>query len=125
MRWAGHDIIRERVARYDIQCDLKFYPQLANTKIDFAWGGTIGVPINRVPQIGKLSSNVLYCQGYSGHGVNVTHLAGQIMADAVSGTLERFDLFSNFKPFVIPGSQLFSTPMVALGMLYYQVKDKL
>jgi glycine/D-amino acid oxidase-like deaminating enzyme len=104
---------------------LKIYPQLANTKIDFAWGGTIGIPINRVPQIGKLSINVLYCQGYSGHGVNVTHLAGQIMADAISGTLERFDLFSDFKPFVIPGSQLFSTPMVALGMLYYQVKDKL
>jgi len=78
-----------------------------------------------VPQIGKLSSNVLYCQGYSGHGVNVTHLAGQILADAVSGTLEQFDLFSDFKSFVIPGSQLFSKPMVALGMLYYQIKDKL
>ena len=74
---------------------LKIYPQLADTKLDFAWGGTIGVPINRVPQIGRVAPNVFYCQGYSGHGVNVTHLAGQIMADAVCGTLERFDLFAD------------------------------
>lgn len=104
---------------------LKIYPELANVKIDFAWGGTIGIPINRVPQIGRVSSNVFYCQGYSGHGVNVTHLAGQIMADAVAGTVERFDLFDNFKPFAIPGAYLFSKPMVALGMLYYGLKDKL
>ena len=75
--------------------------------------------------MGRISSNVFYCQGYSGHGVNVTHVAGQIMADTVAGTFERFDLFANFKPFVIPGAHLFSRQMVALGMLYYQLKDKL
>ena len=80
----------------------RIYPQLANIKIDYAWGGTIGVPVNRVPQLGRLSTNVLYCQGYSGHGLNVTHLAGQIMADAIAGTLERFDMFANVKPFVVP-----------------------
>jgi gamma-glutamylputrescine oxidase len=104
---------------------LKIYPQLADTKLDFAWGGTIGVPVNRVPQIGRVAPNVLYCQGYSGHGVNVTHLAGQIMADAVCGTLERFDLFADSKPFPIPGSYQFGRPMVALGMLFYKLKDRL
>ena len=104
---------------------LKIYPQLANTKLEFAWGGTIGVPINRVPQIGRVATNIFYCQGYSGHGVNVTHLAGQIMADAVCGTLERFDLFANSRPMIIPGSHLFGRPMVALGMLFYQIKDRL
>jgi glycine/D-amino acid oxidase-like deaminating enzyme len=104
---------------------LKIYPQLAETKLDFAWGGTIGVPINRVPQIGRVAPNVFYCQGYSGHGVNVTHLAGQIMADAVCGTLERFDLFADSKPFPIPGSYTFGRPMVALGMIYYKLKDRL
>jgi gamma-glutamylputrescine oxidase len=104
---------------------LKIYPQLAGTKIDYAWGGTIGVPIKRVPLLGKISSNVFYCQGYSGHGVNVTHLAGQIMADAVAGTLERFDVFANIKPIVIPGAHRFRTPLTALGMVYYQLKDRL
>ena len=104
---------------------LKIYPRLADVRIDYAWGGTIGVPINRVPQLGRISPNVFYCQGYSGHGVNVTHLAGQIMADAVAGTVERFDLFANVKPFIIPGAHLLSKPMVSLGMLYYWIKDRL
>ena len=103
----------------------RIYPQLANIGIDYAWGGTIGVPINRVPLLGRLAPNVFYCQGYSGHGVNVTHLAGRIMADAVAGTLEQFDLFANVKPLIVPGAHLFTKPMVMLGMLYYQIKDRL
>jgi len=103
----------------------RIYPQLANIGIDYAWGGTIGVPIKRVPLLGRLSPNVFYCQGYSGHGVNVTHLAGKIMADAVAGTLEQFDMFANVKPFIVPGAHLFTKPMVSLGMLYYQIKDRL
>ncbi|MEE9575692.1 MAG: FAD-binding oxidoreductase, partial [Gammaproteobacteria bacterium] len=104
---------------------LKIFPQLANVKIDYAWGGTIGVPINRVPQIGKISSNIFYSQGYSGHGVNVTHLAGRILADAITGTFEQFDIFAKVKPIVIPGAHTFGKQMVALGMLYYQLKDRL
>jgi gamma-glutamylputrescine oxidase len=101
------------------------YPELANLRIDYAWGGTIGVPVTRVPIMGKVSPNVFYCQGYSGHGVNVTHLAGRIIADAVAGTLEQFNLFANVPPFIVPGADLLTKPMVALGVLYYQIKDRL
>ena len=59
---------------------LRIYPELADTAIDYAWGGTIGVPLHRVPRIGRVAPNVFYSQDYSGHGVNVTHLAGEIMA---------------------------------------------
>jgi glycine/D-amino acid oxidase-like deaminating enzyme len=104
---------------------LRIYPQLASRKIDYAWGGRIGVPLSRVPQLGRVSPNVFYCQGYSGHGVNVTHLAGRIMANAVSGTMERFDLFANISSVVVPGAHLLKAPMVALAMLYYQIKDRL
>ena len=103
----------------------RIYPQLANIGIDYAWGGTIGVPINRVPQLGRISPDIFYCQGYSGHGVNVTHLAGRIMADAIAGTVEQFDLFANVKPLLVPGAHLLSKPMVALGVLYYHIKDRL
>jgi gamma-glutamylputrescine oxidase len=103
----------------------KIYPQLRGIGIDFAWGGTIGVPVKRVPLLGRLSPSVFYCQGYSGHGVNVTHLTGQIMADAVAGTVERFDLFANVKPTIVPGARTFSTPLVALGMMYYKIRDRL
>lgn len=104
---------------------LKVYPQLADVGIDYAWGGTIGVPLHRVPQMGRLAANVFYSQGYSGHGVNVTHLAGQILADAVAGTMERFDVFANIKPIRFPGAHTFRKPLVALGVLYYQIRDKL
>jgi gamma-glutamylputrescine oxidase len=104
---------------------LKIYPQLANTKFDYGWGGTLGVSANRVPQMGKLAPNIIYSQGYSGHGVNVTHLAGQIMADTVCGTLERFDVFAKIKPLWIPGQHLFRNQMVALGMMYYKLVDLL
>jgi len=104
---------------------VKLYPQLKDVAIDYAWGGTIGVPIHRVPQIGRVAPNVFYSQGYSGHGVNVTHLAGEIMADAVAGTMERYDVFANVKPIRFPGAHTFRKPLVALGVLYYQIRDKL
>jgi glycine/D-amino acid oxidase-like deaminating enzyme len=108
---------RQKIAR--------LYPQLRDVRIDYAWGGTIGVPINRVPVFGRLSPNVFYCQGYSGHGVNVTHLAGKILADAVAGSMERFDLFAKIKPIVVPGAYTLQKPMVALGVLYYAIRDRL
>lgn len=104
---------------------LKKYPALKDHKLDYAWGGTIGVPVNRVPLLGKLSPSIFYAQGYSGHGVNVTHLTGQILADTIAGTFERFDVFANIKPLIIPGAHTFRQPMVSLGMLYYRIKDKL
>ena len=104
---------------------LKIYPQLQNTAIEFAWGGTIAVPVNRVPQIGRLAPNVFYSNAYSGHGVNVTHLAGEILADVIEGTAERFDVFSGFRSMRIPGVNQFGNAMVSLGILYYGLKDKL
>ena len=103
----------------------RVYPHLKNLKIDYAWGGTIGVPINRVPQLGRLANNVFYSQAYSGHGVNVTHLCGEIMADTIAGTLERFDMFSKITAARIPGVSVLGDAIGSLGMWYYGLKDKL
>lgn len=104
---------------------LKVYPQLKDVRIEFEWGGNIGIVLNRVPAVGRIHGNVYYCQGYSGHGVNASHFMGEIMADAVSGTMERFDLFADVGHFRIPGSQWMGNQLIALGMLYYKLKDKL
>ena len=104
---------------------LKIYPELAGIGIDYAWGGTIAVPVNRVPQIGRLGANVFYASAYSGHGVNVTHLAGEIVADAIAGTMERFDVFAGLPSMRIPGVSRFGNAMVSLGILWYGIKDKL
>ena len=104
---------------------LKTYPQLKDVRIDFEWGGKIGVVLNRVLAVGRINNNVYYCHGYSGHGVNGTHVMGEVMADAITGTMEKFDLFAGLERVRIPGSQWVGNQLIALGMLYYKLKDKL
>lgn len=104
---------------------LKVYPQLKNVRIDFEWGGSVGIVIRRIPMVGRIDSNIFFAQGYSGHGVNTTHVMGEIIADAVGGTLERFDLFAKMPQIRIPGGTRFGNQIVALGMLYYRIKDML
>ncbi len=104
---------------------LKVYPQLKDVRIDFEWGGKIGIVLNRCPAVGRINGNIYYCQGYSGHGVAPTHLMGEVMADAVAGTMERFDLFAAIKHLRLPGSQWVGNQVIALGMLYYKMRDVL
>ena len=104
---------------------LKIYPELKDVRVDFEWGGKIGIVLNRVPAVGRIDKNIYYCQGYSGHGVCATHVMGEVMADAVGGTMERYDLFAGMKHFRLPGSQWVGNQIIALGMLYYKMKDKL
>ena len=68
---------------------------------------------------------MFYASAYSGHGVNVTHLAGEIVADAIAGTMERFDVFAGLPSMRIPGVSRFGNAMVSLGILWYGIKDKL
>ncbi|MDX1498324.1 MAG: FAD-binding oxidoreductase [Woeseiaceae bacterium] len=111
------------ITRYIRPRMLGVYPGLADKRIEFEWGGRIGIVLNRVPAVGRIDDNIWYCQGYSGHGVAPTHLMGEILADAVGGTLERFDLFAAMKPIRIPGTRWLGNQIIALGMLYYRLKD--
>jgi gamma-glutamylputrescine oxidase len=104
---------------------LDIYPQLKEVKIDYEWGGNIGIVLNRIPALGRINKNVYYCQGYSGHGVNAAHIMGELTADAIGGTMEKFDLFANMNHFRIPGSQWMGNQIIALGMLYFRLKDRL
>jgi gamma-glutamylputrescine oxidase len=104
---------------------LKIYPQLKDVRIDYEWGGMIGIVLNRITTVGRINKNVYYSQGYSGHGVNATHIMGEILADAIGGAMEKFDLFADMKHFRIPGSQWMGNQIIALGMLYFRMKDKL
>ena len=102
---------------------LKLFPQLEGIPIEYEWGGKIGIVVNRIPALGRIRGNVYYCQGYSGHGVNATHIMGEVLADAIAGTLEHFDLFARIRHWRIPFGQTFGNQMIALGMLYYRMKD--
>jgi glycine/D-amino acid oxidase-like deaminating enzyme len=103
----------------------RIYPQLADKRVDYAWGGKVGIVVNRVPLLGRIGANVFYALGYSGQGVSLSHTCGEIMADAVVGTSERLDVFADVAHRRIPFGQAFGSHMVALGMLYYRLRDML
>lgn len=104
---------------------LRVYPQLANTRIEFGWGGTLAITMNRMPHLGRLEPNVFYSQGYSGHGVPTATLAGKLIAEVVAGTEERFDILAQIPTPAFPGGTLLRWPGLVAGMLYYSLKDKL
>lgn len=101
------------------------YPQLKDIKIDYAWGGTLAITMNRMPHFERLAGNVLSLSGYSGHGLAMATLAGQIAADAIAGQAERFDLMASVPNPRFPGGAALRTPVLALAMLYYSLRDKL
>jgi glycine/D-amino acid oxidase-like deaminating enzyme len=101
------------------------FPSLAGVGIEFQWSCIMGIVVNRIPQLGKLSDNVYYCQGYSGHGVATTHIMGEIMANAITGTMSKFDTFAGFKHIRVPAGDLLGNPLLAVGMWYYQLLEKL
>jgi gamma-glutamylputrescine oxidase len=103
---------------------LKVFPQLADVRIDYSWGGYVDVTLNRAPNFGRLASNIYYLQGFSGHGIALTGIAGKLVAQAIAGTAERFDVFAKIPHRHFPGTAL-RRPALALAMLYYRLKDRL
>jgi len=105
---------------------LQVYPQLADTRIDYAWGGTLAVTLNRMPHFGRLGRhNTYFAQGYSGQGVAMATLAGKLIADAIAGEAENFDLFGTIPTREFPGGDLLRWPGLVLGMSYYALRDRL
>lgn len=102
---------------------LKVFPQLAGIKIEFQWGGMIGIGANRLPQLGRIKPNVFYAQAYSGHGVNVTHMAAKLLAETIAGESDRIKYFEQVKHMSFPGGKCLRSPLLALGMMYHKMLD--
>ena len=101
------------------------FPALKDVPIEHVWGGFVDISMNRAPDFGRLGDNLYYLQGFSGHGVALTGLAGQLVAEAVAGQAGRFDVFARLKHRPFPGGALLRTPSLALGMLWYRLQDVL
>jgi gamma-glutamylputrescine oxidase len=104
---------------------LKVFPQLQDVRIDFAWGGYVDITLNRAPDFGRLENDVYYLQGFSGHGIALTGLAGKLVAEAIAGSAARFDVFAKIPHREFPGGTLLRRPALVLAMLYYRLKDLL
>jgi gamma-glutamylputrescine oxidase len=100
------------------------FPQLAKTKVQYTWGGFVDITMSRAPDFGRIAPNIFYLQGFSGHGVNTTGLAGKLVAEAIAGQAERLDMFAKIKHHDFPGGKLLRTPALVLGMAWYQLRDK-
>ena len=102
---------------------LKVYPQLANARIDHAWGGYVDITMSRAPDFNRLAPAVHYVQGFSGHGMVLAPLAGKLLAEAIAGQAERFDLFSRLQHRPFPGGAALRRPALVLAMLWYRMRD--
>jgi gamma-glutamylputrescine oxidase len=99
------------------------FPCLKGIEIEFAWSGMAGIVVNRIPQLGKVSPNVFYCQGYSGHGIATSHIMAEISASAIRGQLQEFEYFAGMKHWRLPLNEWLGNQALALGMLYYQLRE--
>lgn len=104
---------------------LEIFPQLESARIDYAWGGTLGITMSRMPHFTRVAGNILSASGYSGHGVAMATLGGKLAAEAMMGQAGRFDLLSNLSSQPFPGGPALRTPLLALAMIWFSLRDKI
>jgi gamma-glutamylputrescine oxidase len=102
---------------------LNVFPQLADSEIEYAWGGIIDISMSRAPNFGRLDPNIYFLQGFSGHGMVLTGIAGKIVAQSIAGQAERFDIFARLKHLDFPGGKLFRRPSLVLAMTWFRLRD--
>jgi gamma-glutamylputrescine oxidase len=104
---------------------LRVFPQLADVRMDYAWGGHVDITLNRAPHFGRLAPNVYFLQGFSGHGIALTGIAGKLVAEAICGTAARFDVFARIPHGNFPGGAALRRPALVLAMLWFRLRDLL
>jgi gamma-glutamylputrescine oxidase len=104
---------------------LKVFPQLRDARQEFTWGGFVDITMNRAPHFGRLAPNVYFVHGFSGHGMALSGLAGQLIAEAIAGTAERFDVFARIRHRDFPGGRWLRTPLLVLAMTWFRLRDLL
>jgi gamma-glutamylputrescine oxidase len=104
---------------------LRVYPQLAEARIDYHWGGSLDITMNRAPHFGRLHPEVYFLQGFSGHGLALSGMAGALAAEAMAGNAERFDVFARIANRDFPGGAAMRRPLLVLAMLWFRLRDLL
>ena len=102
---------------------LNVFPQLGDAEIEYAWGGIIDISMSRAPNFGRLEPNVYYLQGFSGHGMSLASFGGKVVAEAIAGQAERFDVYARLKHHAFPGGKLLRRPTLVLAMTWFRMRD--
>ena len=103
----------------------RVFPQLKGVRFEQVWGGLIDISRNRAPHWGRLGGNVYFAQGFSGHGVATSGLAGRVIAEAIRGQAGRLDAFARIRHHDFPGGRTFRTPLLVAAMAWYKLRDAL
>ncbi|MDR3419882.1 MAG: FAD-binding oxidoreductase [Xanthobacteraceae bacterium] len=101
LMWSGRATTWERDPRRYVRAlaaDIKrTYPQLGEVGVDYAWSGTLGNSLHRMPQIGELGPGVWLASGFGGHGLNTTAMAGNLIARAIVDGDQTWRQFTPFE----------------------------
>ncbi len=105
---------------------IKVFPDLKKFKIDFSWGGTLAISINRLPIFGTMMNEKLYYgHAYSGHGLAMSVMGGKLISEKILNKNHRFDIFQNINHIKIPGGNIFRRPIYSSAVIYYRIMDYL
>jgi len=74
----------------------KIYPQLEGVQAEVAWMGTMSYAGHKMPQIGSLGPGIWYGQAFGGSGMATTSMAGLLLAEAITGSSDRYKHFERF-----------------------------
>lgn len=103
----------------------QIFPHLRDVRIDYTWGGTLGITMKRMPYLARLAPNILTASGYSGHGVGTATHAGWLMAQAIAGETDGFDTMARIPTPSFPGGAMMRSPLLVLAMTWYATRDRL
>lgn len=103
----------------------RVFPQLRDVDFEYLWGGNLAITANRAPDFGRVGANLYYAQGYSGHGMAVSGLAGRVIAEAIAGQAQRLDVFGRIRHLPFPGGRWLRTPLLVAAMGWYKLRDAL
>lgn len=101
------------------------FPHLKDVRVEYAWGGTLGITMKRFPYLARIAPNVLSASGYSGHGVGTATHAGQLMARAIEGEDSGFKTMQCIPTPTFPGGGALRTPLLILAMTWYALRDRI
>ncbi len=103
----------------------RLFPQLEGVKIDYVWGGALGITPTRFPIVKRIASNIIAAGGFSGQGVALSGMAGRIMAEAILGDGRGLETFATLPTPRFPGGSALRAPILALAMTWFALRDRL
>ncbi len=103
---------------------LQVFPQLHNTNIDYAWGGTLAITRSRLPFVRMIKPNLYSASGYSGHGVALAVESGKAVAHAINGDSTEFEQLNRLECARFPGGDTTRSLLLKAAMTWYALRDK-